>query len=387
MTKRNSFDTSGPSNNGFIFFMQRKIASWILVFLITFEGLPLFAQTANSQVPGSSFLESSNRETGSSFGSGTNEKMPQLSNQASNVYQEPVFGGLTYQVHVLGEVNKPGTYRFAASTRLSEAVEKAGGILVQGSERNIELRRKGRGVQRIDLLSYKTFGLLDSNPYLLDNDVIYIPLKQKIVQIAGAVKRPALYELKEEQTIEDLVDLAGGFTPGVANPSPVKIIRYDHDKKEILEIENLQENRKNFMLVDADVVVIPHKITKDKKFDYNLSKLPGDNPLFYPSFEERVFVIGAVYVPGAYPYNPYFDFRQYVTLAGGTNKLAKGERRWRIIDSHGKRKRATYNTQINPGDAIIIPEKYMAPESWLSLVLGTSSAILGLTTTVLTLTR
>src|SRR3989338_2283686 len=54
---------------------------------------------------------------------------------------EPSMSGLMYQVHILGEVKMPGTYRITASDRLSEVLKKAGGVDEQGSERNIEVRR------------------------------------------------------------------------------------------------------------------------------------------------------------------------------------------------------------------------------------------------------
>lgn len=294
------------------------------------------------------------------------------------------FGGLTYQVHVLGEVGSPGTYRVAASTRLSEILKIAG---ISGSERRIEIRRKEGGSRVVDLFSYKFRGLLDANPYLMDNDVVFVPLREKVVQIAGTVKRPGLYELKNEKTIQEIVDLAGGFTPGVANPTPIKVIRFSHDKKEVLEVPNVRESRAGFEVKNADVIIIPHILTERTKFDYNLASLPGDGSLFFPSYEERVFVIGAVAKPGPYSYSPYYDLRQYLTIAGGATKLAKPERTWRVIMTDGKKKRGEYDTSVNPGDTIVIPERYLPPESWLSLVLGTSSAVLGITTTVLTLTR
>ncbi len=334
----------------------------------------------------------SNRAGGSSFGSdfksstGLSESM--LSSPGGQLLAEPQYSGLSYQVHILGEVTNPGTYRVNASARLSEALQLAGGIATpQGSERRIQLRRKGEETKTIDLLSFKRFANLDANPYLLDNDVVYVPLVGPVVQMMGTVKRPGTYELTGEKSVQDLVQLAGGFTPGVSTPGSFKIIRFENGEKKVLSFDDTQAEREKAQVQGADVIVIPHVLTRDKKFDYNVAKLPGDNPLFYPSFEERVFVIGGVYEPGPYPYSPYYDVRQYITLAGGTTKVAKSERRWRIITAEGKKIRAKVDTAINPGDAIIIPEKYMPPESWLSLVLGTSSAILGITTTVLTLTR
>lgn len=236
----------------------------------------------------------------------------------------------------------------------------------------------------MDLISFKFFGNLDANPYLLDNDVIFVPLRERVVQIVGTVRRPGTYELKNEKTIQDLVNLAGGFTSGVANPAPLKVIRFDHGEKEVIDVENTEAPRRAFTLQNADVIFVPHVFTEKTKFDYNIPVLPGDNQLFYPSFEERVFVIGAVAKPGPYPFSPYYDVKQYLTIAGGTTKLAK-VRKIKILGSGGKKIRAVYSSPVSPGDSIVVPEKYMAPENMLTLFLTSASVVLGITTSILTL--
>ena len=354
---------------------------------------PLFGQQKNITpagqggiiLPGMSGLD---RNSGTSFG--MKEKLEQGPLQLPGLSgggSSSAWSGLNYQVHVLGEVQNPGVFRVIPSIRLSEVLDMAGGLLERGSERNVEIRRSGGKEKRYDLLSYKLLGNLDANPYLLDNDVVFVPLRQKVIQVAGAVKRPGVYELTSEESLQEVVELAGGFTPGVGNPVPIKVVRYEGTKKEVMEVPNLEPSRRDFQVKTADVVVVPHILTEDKKFDYNLPQLPGDNALFYPSFEERVFVVGAVPNPGPYPYSLYFDVRQYLTMAGGTTKLAKRVSRWRLISSTGEKQRAGFDTKVNPGDTIIIPEKYLPPESILSLVLGLTASTLGITTTVLTLAR
>ncbi len=293
--------------------------------------------------------------------------------------------GMTYQVHILGEVQKPGTYRISASSRLSEALEKAEDILEQGSLRKIELRRGGK-VRSIDLLSFKLLGNLDGNPYLLDNDVVYVPLRAKAVQIEGTVKRAGLYEIKDEKSLEDVLKFAGGFTPGIGNSASLQVIRYHGNEKTVFNVENTKESREKFLIENADVIFSPSILTANRKFDFNLSSLPGDNKLFYPSYEDRVFVLGAVAKPGPYYFSPYYGISQYLTLAGGTSKLSKSNK-IEIISWNGERSKWTGQTIINPGDAIYVPEKYMAPESVVSLVLGIATSVLGISTTIFALTR
>jgi protein involved in polysaccharide export with SLBB domain len=285
-------------------------------------------------------------------------------------------GGLIYQVHILGEVKKPGTYRVTASTRVSEAIKLAGGLKKNGSERSVEVRTPGGGSKRIDLLDYKVFGKLQDNPYLMDNEVIFIPLKQKVVEIEGALNRPGIYEVKNERNLSDAIRLAGGFSQGVARKEPIRVIRYDEDgKKQVIEVENAPSEILKMPLLNADVVVVTHIFTTENTFDYNVRKLPSDN-IFYPSYEDRVFIIGAVEVPGAYSFNPYYHLRNYLALAGGTTRMAKGF--VKVVSSDGKfvKVKPDENYLINPGDTLYIPEKALSRETWITLL--TTIASLGL---------
>lgn len=366
----------------------KKSVSVLLLFQIIFCPTVLKAQTSRSPVIDPS-LQDNGPEAGGSFRKleKKDKKEPLPTDGRGPELLLPSFGTLTYQVHVLGEVANPGTYRLPASTRLSEAIGQAGGLLERGSERRIELRRRGGEGRVVDLLSFKVLGNLDANPYLLDNDVVFVPLKKNVVQIEGAVRRPGTYEIKTENSLENLVRLVGGFSPGAGNVFPIKVVRFEGGRKEILDVENTKDGRHRFKLRNADVVVVSHIFTGDKKFDYNLARLPGDNPLFYPSYEERVFVLGAVAKPGPYSFSPYFGVRQYLTLAGGTTKLAKVKKIVVIHSDGTTRKVGKDKVEMNPGDTIVVPEKYMAPENVVSLVLGITTSILGITTTILTLTR
>src|SRR3989338_3401373 len=271
---------------------------------------------------------------------------------------EPSMSGLTYQVHVLGEIRNPGTYRITASDRLSEVLLRAGGVDEQGSQRNVEIRRQSEGTKKIDLLSFQVFGNLANNPYLLDNDVVYVPLRGSTIQVVGAVKRPRDYELKTEKTLADAIKLAGGFTVGVASRSPIRGVRFVNEKKDGIEIAYNEAGMSNFELQNGDVVFVPHMITEKNKFDYDIPKLPGDN-IFYPSFEDRVFILGGVSQRNAYTFNPYYNLPQYLSLAGGTTKMSTSK--INILSPDGTTTEVTKRNKntvvINPGDTVVIGER------------------------------
>jgi len=355
----------------------------LLILAVSTPPLPLAAQTANTG--GALSIPSADRFGGSSFGTKSRLGHPMQLPQ-DRPLPRTILEGPSYQIHVLGEVTFPGTYRVLASTRASEAITMAGGILARGSERYIQLRRKGQKTRIIDLMSFKMLGSLQNNPFLLDNDVIYVPLQKHLVQISGAIKRPDFYELRSRSNLFDAVELAGGFSSGTAISQPAKIIRFEDEEKTVIEVPLDKEDMKAFRLRMGDIIVIPHILTKNIDFDYNTPILPGDSDLFYPSFEERVFVIGAVFQPGPQPYSPYYSIREYLTLAGGLTRLAKKNKVF-IIDTLGKKTKADIETAINPGDTIVIPERYLPPERMATLILSITATALTITTTVLALTR
>lgn len=367
-----------------------------LLFCVNFT-VPVFGQASRIQIPtqyGGSPIGSplSFRGGGqTTFGEKYQRGMPQTA-------QPPSLGGTAmgamgeagammasgYQVHILGEVSQPGTYVVTASTRLLEAVQRAGGFLPNASERNVELRRKGGGTVHVDLLEFKLMGKLNNNPYLMDNDVIFVPLRGKVIQVTGAVKRPDIYELKNEKNLEDVLELAGGFNPGAALGEPLRVIRFENGEKVVDEIPLEKGALVKFAIANGDVVIVPNITTKGTQFDYNIAAIPGDQ-VFYPSYEDRVFVLGGVAAPGAYPFSPYYTVNQYVSLAGGISD--RGSPKFKVTSMDGKTHKARGDGKINPGDTIMIQEHWMSPASWIGFVMGMASFGLSTATTVLALTN
>jgi protein involved in polysaccharide export with SLBB domain len=116
------------------------------------------------------------------------------------------------QVFVVGQARRPGTYTLSSLSTLVTALFATGGPSVQGSLRDIELRRNGQTVSHFDLYDLLIFGDMSKDAKLLPGDVIYIPPVGPQIAISGDVHNPAIYELKGTTTVEESLRFAGGLS-------------------------------------------------------------------------------------------------------------------------------------------------------------------------------
>jgi protein involved in polysaccharide export with SLBB domain len=116
------------------------------------------------------------------------------------------------QVFVVGQARRPGTYTLSSLSTLVTALFATGGPSVQGSLRDIQLRRNGQTISHFDLYDLLIFGDMSKDSSLLPGDVIYIPPVGPQVAISGDVHIPAIYELKGATTVEQGLRFAGGLS-------------------------------------------------------------------------------------------------------------------------------------------------------------------------------
>ncbi len=115
------------------------------------------------------------------------------------------------QIFVLGEAFKPGAYTVSSLSTITHALVTSGGVSDIGSLRNIQLKREGNVVAELDLYDLLMKGDTSSDVRVQASDVIYIPTVGSLASVSGQVLRPAIYELKGGERVEDLVELAGGM--------------------------------------------------------------------------------------------------------------------------------------------------------------------------------
>lgn len=271
--------------------------------------------------------------------------------------------GIEYQIHLLGQLETPGTYRVAPSTRLDEALGKAGAILDGASKRRVEVRREGRTLQ-YDLFKFQRFGDLKQNPFLMDNDVVFVPYIGNSVSIKGPVKSSGVYELLDnEKSLWDLVDLAGGYAVGLSEKDPVTVVRFENGKRKVLKVASVQSEMERFELLNGDVVVIPHFLAENRHFDYNVTDLPADS-VYFPTNKNEVYVTGAVGQPGAFVYNPSNSIRDFVNMAGPT-ELSQLKSIY-VLTADGRYVKASRKKfRLSPGDTVVVPKRSFTTDNVL----------------------
>lgn len=137
------------------------------------------------------------------------------------------------RVFVMGEANRPGSYTVSGLATITSALYASGGVKTIGSLRNVQLKRQGAVVRRLDLYDLLLRGDTSDDAKLLPGDVIFVPAVTTTVAIDGEVNRPAIYELNDNTTVADLVALAGGVT-SEADSRRVALVRVDEQNARVV---------------------------------------------------------------------------------------------------------------------------------------------------------
>ena len=115
------------------------------------------------------------------------------------------------KVFVVGEVRRPGAYTLSATSTILNALYHAGGPTPKGSLREIRLTRHDRTAGTLDLYRFILEGDKGEDVRLQNGDVILAPPVGKEVRLTGRVHRPAIYELRADEGLRRLIEIAGGL--------------------------------------------------------------------------------------------------------------------------------------------------------------------------------
>ena len=189
----------------------------------------------------------------------------------------------TIQVYMVGEAYQPGAYTVSALSTITNALFSSGGINDVGSLRHIELKRAGKTVTEFDLYDLLVFGDTSKDMRLQQGDVIFIPIVKKLVSVDGEVRRPAIYEAKNNDTMASMLNIAGGLLPTAAAKS-LQVARSTASDGFEVKTVNMQDRAgRSLKLAAGDFINVPAAGTE---------------------FNNAVVVMGAYATPGLTQWRP-----------------------------------------------------------------------------------
>jgi len=209
-----------------------------------------------------------------------------LRDQAGKIYRNfdlsVNMGSLrTIQVFVFGQAQQPGSYSISSLSTLLNALFVSGGPLPQGSVRDIQVKRGGQTIAHFDLYDLLLHGDKSHDVNLATGDVIFIPTVGPQVAVVGSISNPAIYELKGETTVGQVVGLAGGET-NVAAGSSVRLERiYQHTMRSIEDVSGTAQSGERVQ--NGDIISVASIVDR---------------------FRDAVTLRGNVANPGRYVWHP-----------------------------------------------------------------------------------
>jgi len=208
-------------------------------------------------------------------------------------------------VYVTGEIKQPGGYSLSAVSTAFTALYIAGGPTENGSLRSVEVIRNNEIESKIDFYDYLLRGISSKDIRLYNGDMIRIPLKQKEVTVTGEIKRFAIYELLDNETLSDLVRIAGGL----------KSTAY-YERAQIDRIVPFEE-RKNYK---EDKIVIDVNLREVLSNQQKMELADLDSITIFPIRGEQrnyAHIHGAVKRPGKYQLEESMTIKDLINKANG----------------------------------------------------------------------
>ena len=247
----------------------------------------------------------------------------------------------TLTIQITGAVAQPGSYTLSAYNTAFNALIAAGGPTKLGTVRNIQVINGGR-VKELDIYEYLFNPSKQSDYYLQDNDILYVPFIGDLVEVGGSMKQVGVFEMKEKETFTDLLKYTGGYLNDALRDE-IQLVRKNKEGSFVKEYSGKELAKLTFE--DGDKVIIATQ-TSDKK-DY-------------------VEVNGWVDYPGIYGIRDYPTVKQVLMKVGVREETRMDVAYLTRTNNDGTRKLI----QFNPSEEIAAPDSVafaLLPEDQISL--------------------
>ena len=196
---------------------------------------------------------------------------------------------------VIGAAKNPGMYTVSGGSTILSVLQAAGGMNDHGSMRSITIKRNNEVLQEVDLYEALIKGNINIGIGLRSGDVIVINQKLPQVTITGGVPAPAIYEIKPNESLKDIIELAGNAIPGAFKQIQIRRIT---PNKTINDLIVSLDSAEKFPLQMGDSIQVAH-----------FSAMP--NPIY------TVQLSGEVILPGTYTIKPGQTLGNLIREAGG----------------------------------------------------------------------
>lgn len=219
---------------------------------------------------------------------------PGLQGTNPNTFIQVTLGNVrTIKVHILGEVRLPGTFTLSAFSTVFNALYAAGGPNDNGTLRAIKLMRNNKPVAEIDVYDLLINGTANLDVQLQDQDVLLIQPFLARVKVMGEVKRPLTFEVKGEDTLDDVLKYAGGFTD-LAFKDRISISRITGNQRSVSDV--FQNQFGMFILKGGDEIQVGRILNR---------------------YANRVQIKGAVFRQGTFALTEGMTLSQLIKNADG----------------------------------------------------------------------
>ena len=214
----------------------------------------------------------------------------------------------TVSIGIFGEVFSPGNHTISAINSAFNALVASGGPTDIGSVRKIKWIRSDGSVRQIDVYEYMADPSIATDFYLAENDILQIPISERVVEITGAINRPMRYELTSGEELQQLITYSGGFRPN-AYKEVIQLRRYENDQQKVIDINynQITASGSDFSLRNGDVIAI--------------KTIPSP----YRNFVE---VVGTVELPGEYEFTEGMRIND---LLGRGKLMDESERNFAVL--------------------------------------------------------
>ncbi|MCH7549045.1 MAG: SLBB domain-containing protein [Candidatus Krumholzibacteriota bacterium] len=323
-------------------------------------------------------------------------------------------------VYVLGEVENPGAVELRSPFRIDAAIRAAGGLTDQGSSRSMEIRTDSTTVRRVDMQRFLRLGDMTENPVLSEGQSVYVPPRGTFCTIIGEIWHGGVYEVHAGETVQDIVDLAGGYTATAALDRVVVERMGDAEQFSVIQIP--PSELASTLVRLRDVIVIPDKrtfpgtrsvrveggqgregrvfieegetignfvsrfvrlsdnhdlrnaVVERELADGSIEFIPVDltrvisgadpgelvlqpgDVISVPLVDNLVYVTGEVTEPGAVGFQRGLPAARYIALAGGPSQRGSIDR-LEIFDAEGRKRSGNRDSLVYRGETILVRTK------------------------------